>query len=141
MDDFDDFTITGTLIKIALARPLTIGETKKDLCDVFVEGRMLTSNNEHRVFSYETKELGCDTARFSVYADDKFYEFRTGADGYYGSTITHFEELSFPIKDEVKKEKNTIGYYIELYLSEDAYSYEEIVDIMKYLFSGDSIQN
>ena len=136
-EDYDGYELTGTLIKIALARPIVIGPNKKDLCDVYVDGRMLQSNSK-RTFSYETKELGCDTASFSFYADNQYNEFRTGADGYYGSVITHFEELTIPSVNgkESKIKKDILGYYIEIYLDEDMYEYEEILDIMAYLFQG-----
>ena len=64
-------------------------------------------------------ELGCDTACFGIETNKTYYEFRTGADGYYGNYMTY---------------KNNELYHINLSLDADLFDFDEVVRIMKYLF-------
>ena len=64
-------------------------------------------------------DLGCDTACFEMTTNKGYYEFKTGADGSYGNYTIY---------------KNNLAYHITLALDADLFDFDEIVDIMKYLF-------
>ena len=69
-------------------------------------------------------DLGCDTACFSIETDNGYLDFRTGADGYYGSYFIH---------------KNTDAYCITLALDTDMFDFDEIVNDFKYLFKEEKL--
>ena len=64
-------------------------------------------------------ELACDTACFIIETNETYYEFKTGADGYYGNYMTY---------------KNNELCHINLALDDDMFSFDEVVTIVKYLF-------
>lgn len=79
----------------------------------------IKSGKYHPKLVSKTGELGCDTACFGVETNKTYYEFRTGADGYYGNYMTY---------------KNNELYHVNLSLDADLFDFNEVVDIMKYLF-------
>lgn len=62
--------------------------------------------------------LGCDTASFDIYANDKYLHFNTGADGYYGNSFVF---------------KNDEAIIISLVLDAGLFSMDEVVKDFKYL--------
>ena len=132
----EGYQLEGVRARIGLARPIKIAKGK-DLCDVFAKGRTIgcqSGENLKISFSYENKDLGCDTASFTIYPDKDWGTFQTGADGYYGMVTTHYEHRVFV--DMGKSTKDVIGYTIELYISGDMIDHNEMVTSMKSLFGG-----
>ena len=66
--------------------------------------------------------LGCDTASFDIYVDDNYTSLNTLSDGYYGEAILYKDGITLK------------GISIELFITEHAYDYEDILNIFEYLF-------
>lgn len=70
-------------------------------------------------FIYKEDALGCDTAQFNVYVDDKEVPFHTGADGYYGDYLQY---------------KKNVGIVVTFGIDNDMMGYDEFVECIKYVF-------
>ena len=69
-------------------------------------------------------DLGCDSASFCIKTNNSYLDFKTGADGYYGSYFIH---------------KNTDAYCVTLALDSDMFDFEDVVNNFKYLFKEEKI--
>ena len=82
--------------------------------EIYKSGRWYGEDTQKRDY-----ELGCDTARFEIEVDGRYDEVHTGADGYYGF---------------VKEMKQYFGFMAGLTFDGDLFSFEEVENLMNYLF-------
>lgn len=66
--------------------------------------------------------LGCDTASYEIEVDGRYKKVHTGSDGYFG---------------EVKKMKQYYGFIGRLSFDGDLFAFEEVEELMNYLFVFD----
>lgn len=94
-------------------------ETYDDLLNIYLAGFQLEDCNDNN------KDLGCDTASFDIYVDNRYYHINTMADGFYGNVSTY----------RTKDNKSTLGIVVTIWLDSAAYDYEEVINIFKYIFN------
>lgn len=73
------------------------------------------------------KEIGVDSASYLLQIDDKYDEFRTGADGYWGNQTTYSRTIN--------GKKRIDAYVINVNLPEDE-SMKSAEDYVKYFFQN-----
>lgn len=106
--DNREYPIIQTIIDVYLSKD-------KAQLDVYLANKWYGENTVK-----ETHELGCDTAKFDMYVDDRFLQIHTCADGYYGVA-------------ELMKEY--FGFRLRMSLDADALSFDDAVRNMAYLFN------
>ena len=87
---------------------------KDKVLDCLMKGEMYTD------LIKEIKQLGCDTAEFHMFVDNEMIRFNTLSDGYYGTSILL---------------KNNDALCVDISLTADAYSWENVNDIIKHPFT------
>ena len=89
------------------------------MLNIYLAGFQLEDCNDNN------KDLGCDTASFDIYVDNRYYHINTMADGFYGNVSTY----------RTKDNKSTLGIVVTIWLDSAAYDYEEVINIFKYIFN------
>lgn len=104
----------GFIYKITIAAAL-----EERIINTYIDGKWYGKKTENI-----SHELGCDTASFIIETNYGYEEFHTGADGYYG----HADKFKTPY-----------GILITLELDGDMFSYEDVINRMKYLFDAEEV--
>lgn len=128
-DECPDFTYIKAVIAFSKSTLLRVNKEIKPLIDIIKKGTYFKDTD---TLKFKTKgfELGCDTARFDVSTNHNFYEFHTGADGFYGYAHENFRmNTNLP-----NKKWELEGIYIELVFDSDLFTVEDIQESLGCLF-------
>ena len=126
---YDGMTLPMVDFTIGLAPCFVVCGMK--LAEVYAKSCCMKSNVRVEYIATQ-KDLGCDTASFSITAGDKYEEFSTGADGYYGDVVEYKKKLLL----EENSKPQDFGFKISLGFDGDLFDSEEIVKTFAYLFDA-----